>query len=83
MISIRGALQGSRKLYLGGGGRLEPLFQPPLEGGSKGRLSFFHVFHAYPMTKPLAVSQSVTVTVTVTVSLQGGGGRPSYGCQPF
>ena len=62
---------------------------PPLEGGSKCRLSFFHVFHAYPMTKPLALSQSVpvTVTVTVTVSLQEGGGGgeggSSYGCQPF
>ena len=42
----------------------------PLEGGFKGRPSVFHVFHAFSMTKPLALSQSVTATVTVTVSLQ-------------
>ena len=36
---------------LGGWGGLEPLFQPPppTGGGSRGRLSFFHVFHAYLM----------------------------------
>ena len=63
---------------------MAPLFQqpPPLVGGSRGRLSFFHVFHAYSMTKPLALSQSVTVTVTVTVT-QGGIGGSSSGCQPF
>ena len=40
---------------------------PPPGGGSNGRLSFFHVVHAYSMTKPLALSQSVTVAVTATV----------------
>ena len=37
----------------------------PLEGGSRGRLSCFYVFRAYSMTKPLALSQSVTVAVNV------------------
>ena len=72
--------RGSRRMYLGWGcgGALEPLFQPPapLGGGSKGRLSSWHVFHAYSMTKPLALTQSVPVPVpvTVTVSAQRGGG---------
>ena len=67
---------------VGGGGALEPLFQPPPlppEGGSKGWLSVFHVFHAYSMTKPLALSQPVTVTV----SLQREGGGSPYACQPL
>ena len=67
----------------GGGGAWSPFSNPhppPPEGCSKGRLSVFHVFHAYPMTQPLALSQSVTVTVPV--SLQRGGGG-SYRCQPF
>ena len=68
----------------GDGGPLEPLFHTPREGGSKGWLSFLHVFHVCSMTKPLAPPQSVPVPVPVTVSLQrGGGGGPSYGCQPF
>ena len=66
-----------------GGGAWSPFSNPPpLEGGSEGRLSFFHVFHADPMTKPLALSQSVPVPVTVPVSLRGRGGS-SCGCQPF
>ena len=81
MQRLWATIQGSRKIYLGGWGALvAPFPKPPLEGGSKGRLSFFHVFHAF-MTKPLALSQSVTVTVTVT--LGGGGGGSSYRCQPF
>ena len=77
---------GLPKSLFGGVGRpLEPLFQPLHHGGgSKGRLPLFCVFHAYSMTKPLALSQSVPVTVTVTVSVQGvGGGGGGAGCQPF
>ena len=63
----------SQKFIWGGGGPLGSPFQNPPSwrgGGGKGRL-FYHVFHAYPMTKPLALSQSVPVPVTVTVSLRG------------
>ena len=75
-------------LFGGVGDRWSPFANPPppppMEGGSKGRLSLFHVFHAYSMTKPLALSQSFPVPVTV--SLRGGGGgvgtRPRY-CLPF
>ena len=45
---------GSRKVYFGGGGSLEPLFHPPFQGPA-----FFHVFHAYSMTKPLSLSLSL------------------------
>ena len=63
---------------VGGVGRRAPFPTPPPppEGGSKGRVSCFRVFHASSMTKPLALSQSLPVTVTVTVSLQNGGGAP-------
>ena len=80
--SVWGVAWAPEKFFLGGGGASEPLIQPPpppppREGASEGRLSFFHVSHAYPMTKPLALSQSVPVPVPVTVSLQeGGGGHP-------
>ena len=63
---------GSRKIYSGVGGPWSPLSNPPPPppgGGSKGRLSIFHVFHAYSMTETLSQS----VTVTVTASLQEGG----------
>ena len=53
-------LQNAAPVLGGGGG---------LEGGSKGRLSCFHVFHAYPMTKPLALSQSLSLCHS-----KGGGG---------
>ena len=68
------SVRAPEKFIWGGGGPLEPLFHPPppLEEGSKGWLSFVHVFHAYSMTKLRALSQSVPVTVTV--SLQRGGG---------
>ena len=69
--------QDSQKIYLGGGwGALGAPFPPPppLEGGSNGWLSFFHIFHAYSMTKPLALCRSVTVTVSLP-GAGGGGGR--------
>ena len=80
---------GAPEKFIWGWGALRSPFPtpPPHLGGrgSKGRLSFFHVLHAYSMTKALALSRCVPVpvTVTVTVSLQRGGGGSSYGCQPF
>ena len=46
------------KFIWGGWGALAAPFPTPtpLEGGYKGRLSISHVFHAYSMTKPLALS---------------------------
>ena len=48
------AALGSEKLELGGWqGPWSPSTPPPPAGaGSNGQLSFFHVYHAYSMTKP-------------------------------
>ena len=72
-IAFRRPDWAPKKFIWGAGGPLEPLFQsPPLqEGGSNGRLSLFHVFHEYSMTKPLPLSQSVPVTVSL--QKRGGG----------
>ena len=51
-VSARGS--GSGKIYLGGWALRAPFpTPPPREGGSKGRISFFHAFQTYSMTKPL------------------------------
>ena len=58
------------KFIWGSGGAFKPPFHPP----PPPRVSFFHVFHGYSMTKLLALSPSVPVPVTLYVSLQGRGG---------
>ena len=63
-------MEGPRKIYFGGWGALEALFQPPppWRGGLQGSL-FFPCFSSIFHDKTTG-----TVTVTVTVSLQGEGG---------
>ena len=70
---------GSRKVYLGVWGALGapfPTLPPPGRGAPRAGSLFciLHVLHAYSMTKPLALSQSVPVPVPFTVSLQRAGG---------
>ena len=65
-------LSGLPKILFGGVGPPWSPFPPPRPPGTglQRPALLFHVFHAYSMTKPLALSQSVAVTVTV--SLKGG-----------
>ena len=82
-LSLQGPGSGPglpKNVFAGVGGPWSPFSTPtptPREGGSESRPSLFHVFHAYSMTKPLALSLSLCH------SKRGGGGGSSSGCQPF